>query len=106
MEKNDICGWHFGCSSEDKNYGAIFMRVLKPGRQSLIEEQVAKLAAKEREVRQLEAFIDHISSLDEKQLREIWPRLTERLYSKGVKRQSEPASADSRGLSRLTFQRA
>ena len=56
-------------------------------RQQTIEDQVATLAAKEREVRQLEAFIEHISLLDDKELERIWPRLNEALNSRRVKHQ-------------------
>lgn len=56
-------------------------------RQQTIEDQVATLAAKEREVRQLEAFIEHISSLDDKELERIWPRLNEVLKARSVKHQ-------------------
>lgn len=56
-------------------------------RQQTIEDQVATLAATEREVRQLEAFIEHISSLDDKELERIWPRLNEVLKARSVKQQ-------------------
>lgn len=44
-------------------------------------EGVARLAAKEREVRTLEMAIKYISSLEDEDLARVWPRLMAAIYS-------------------------
>jgi hypothetical protein len=55
---------------------------LKPARHDTrIAADVAKLAAREREVRTLEMLIEYISTLDDDELAHAWPRLIEAIYS-------------------------
>ena len=55
---------------------------LKPSKEDAkIMEEVARLAAREREVRTLEMLIEHISSLDEEDLARLWPSLVAAIYS-------------------------
>ena len=58
------------------------LRRLKPLEQDAkITEGVARLASKEREVRSLELLIEYISSIDDKELARLWPRLVTAVYS-------------------------
>ena len=55
---------------------------LKPSKEDAkIMEEVARLAAREREVRTLEMLIEYISSLDEEDLARLWPSLVAAIYS-------------------------
>ena len=57
------------------------LRRLKPLEQDAkITEGVARLASKEREVRSLELLIEYISSIDDKELARLWPRLVTAVY--------------------------
>lgn len=53
-----------------------------------ITQGVARLAAKEREVRSLELLIAYISSLEDKDLARVWPRLVTAIHSSPTPRQS------------------
>jgi hypothetical protein len=58
------------------------LRRLKPLEQDAkITEGVARLASKEREVRSLELLIEYISSIEDKELARLWPRLVTAVYS-------------------------
>jgi hypothetical protein len=61
---------------------------LKPADQDEIVKDVAKLAAKEREVRTLEMLIEYVSSLEEEDLARVWPRLVTAIYSSQTPSQS------------------
>jgi hypothetical protein len=55
---------------------------LKPAKHDTrIAADVAKLAAREREVRTLEMLIEYISTLDDDELARAWPRLIGAIYS-------------------------
>jgi hypothetical protein len=75
------------------------LKRLKPLQQDAkITEGVARLAAKEREVRSLELLIDYISSLEDKDLARVWPRLIRAVYSSPAPNQparTPPSDDDS-----------
>jgi hypothetical protein len=50
-------------------------------RDAKITEGVGRLAAKEREVRSLELLIGYISSLEDRDLARVWPRLIRAIYA-------------------------
>lgn len=65
------------------------LKRLKPLRHDAkITQGVARLAAKEREVRSLELLIAYISSLEDKDLARVWPRLVTAIHSSPTPRQS------------------
>lgn len=57
-----------------------------------IAEGVARLAAKEREVRSLELLIGYVSSLEDRDLARVWPRLVTAIYSSPTPSQSARAT--------------
>ena len=69
------------------------MLELKPSKQdTTIMEEVAKLAAKEREVRTLDTLIEYISSLKDEDLARVRPVLLQR--STPLKLQANPPYAN------------
>ena len=46
-----------------------------------IADDIARLASREREVRTLERLIEYISTLDDEDLAQAWPRLMRAIYS-------------------------
>lgn len=75
------------------------LKRLKPLQQDAkITEGVARLAAKEREVRSLEELIGYISSLEDRDLARVWPRLIRAIYSSPAPNQlarTPPSDNDS-----------
>ena len=75
----------------------LLQRLKPPGLDSHITDDIAKLAAREREVRTLEMLIEYISTLDDEELARAWPRLIGAIYSTPKQREtSGPARTAER----------
>ena len=74
----------------------LLQRLRPSNRDATITQEVAELASREREVRTLETLIEYISSLEDEELAQAWPRLIGAVY----------AAPPTRGIAPETTQQA